>query len=556
MHRTQRTVLAAMIAAGSLCAQTPTMTHPHFGTYAAGSPEVTAPATLKTSDIISRDQGISPFPTRVTAAQLGFPAGIPMSQIEIMAMGLGNDVFAPWGPDAAPPSPLTVRHTEVQFSVSPGTTLQYMLGSATPIPVAPCSGSPISSQVFAVQLTSNGSSVAYTQPVPVLCGSGSTSGSNSTSIGSMCWDPGLGHEFPLFFTISLATAAMLRAQTAYPQYATADSRNIYCALGSSEPFACFIGTSLLANNTEIDALAMGPLGNVVFSIAPGSAQIGTPMPTSGGSTVVVPNENTLIGYIPPTAPLWGYIPPAPSGKVIGAPFVWCPASLLGLGDQNGNNPSANGINDNLNGLQFGDPSGLDGYSGNLPLRGSLGDAARERLHLTVGDAGGNGGGVFHVRLAPWTSLKVEMLLSNVDMDPTTTPLELLSQPDSGGIFEWALMLNVGAVTESDCQVYTSAPFAPTTVFMFDPSAVNYGTTLFAAVGTIGGLPYLWTSGNQPLIAGTADWSQTISGGIPEGVFTLQGIVGYQRSGSTPLQYYATNCVQLDVSTKYQPFEAP
>ncbi len=556
MNRMQRPVFTAMIAASSLCAQSPTMTHPHFGTYAAGSPEVTAPATLQTSDIVSRDQGSATITTRVSAAQLGFPAGLPLSQIEISAMCLGNDVFAPWGPDTAPPSPLTVRHTEVQFSVSSGSTLQFMPPAGSPTPVAPCSGSPISSQIFAVQLTSNGSSVAYTSPVPVLCGSGSTASGNSTSIGSMCWDPGTGHEFPVFFTITLATAAMLRGQTNFPQYANADSRNIYCALPGAEPSVCFNGAGFLTNGTALDAIGMGPFGNVVFSIAPGSTQIGVPMATSGGAAVVTPNENTLIGYVPPTAPLWGYIPPAPSGKAIGAPFIWCPSWYLGLGDQNGGNPSANGINDNLNGLQFGDPSGLDGYSGNLPLRGSLGDAARDRLHLTVGNAGGNGGGIFHVRSAPWTPMTIELLLSNVTMDVGTGGPEMLSQPAAGGIFEWALMVNVGSLAEPDCQVFTGAPFAPTTVFMFDPSAVNFGTSLFVAAGTINGLPYLWTPGSLPLPPLTADWAQTIAGGLPEGIFTLQAIVGYRRSSSTALTYYATNCVQIDVNDKHVPFEAP
>ncbi len=514
---------------------------PFYGVFGPESPELTS-AGLGTGDIVKRQtsdgQAASPV-LRGAAAAFAFPPQVDPASIEINSIAYANDVFSAWGPWAQLPTAVKLRRTTISFTVTPGSSVTYPTGSAVPI----CSGAPESAQIYSV-ITNTAAPGDGTQSfsagaaVADDCGLGTTTAGKPTVLAALAVEPrdSATGGVPVYFTLSRACCARLRQDPSLP-YANAHPCDIWFADGIQPPvIICDMDQrGLLAPDDSIDALAMSNAGNCVFSLDAASPTVvgharwvdaWYPSATIAGSldhlsTII--DQNTLIGFVPSSVTaLETWITPPPN-YAFGSLFLWFDPYWLGLEGQGS-------TSDDLNGIEIVDPPQMEGYGGSMPLRGSPGDSAQQRLCLFAQGVAGDGGGVVPVPARVGEPIHIQVVLPGV----------INGRP----LLNWVLWIRTGRSSENTFGLVTppggnTAPFAMFFNPFLGPAMPVFGTRsgVNYALGPAGLLP-----------TGTLANAMAIPSGFAAGSYTLQILaVTTAPSGAYPLKGYSSNCVQLDVS---------
>lgn len=547
-----RIATCALLAATAFSQSPPTVVSPFFGTFGAGSPELST-YSWTTADIVRRVPSSSTpnAPALRGDASLLMPP-YPKSSIELASIGYFNDVFPAWGPWSQLPPAVGVRRSTVGYTVSPGTVVN---DPSTGLPVVTaCPSNTVSAELFWTEVrataVSGGQTYTATIPTASTCGMSSSS-STGTVLSTLAIEPGnatnCGH--PVLFTLTRTSCSLLNG-SGPTIFRPCD---IWFSDGNGTYFPVFEGDTAagLNPNDSIDAFAVSNAGYSVFSLDPASptvlaanVTVTAAYPNAVGTVSCasqIINQNTLIGFVPASAATLqpGLALPNVTGCPTygwGVPFLWFDPALLGL------DPNTS-TSDNLNGLEIRDPPS-DGLSGSMDLRGADGQMPQDRLRLlartdfSLPGVAGDGGGVVPIPLVEWQPVQIEILMGGYPL-PTTSSS---TPPTSWG---WALLLNVGRASEFTWMPY-SIPGVSNFALFFDWAA----STTFAVTGT---LPtYLLPTPSQSYVPGPApadDHIVSILGGLPAGSYTMQLFTLFQMPTGVAPQFVVetSNCIELDVT---------
>lgn len=543
-HLSKLAAVVAVSIQATASAQSPVQ-QPFYGVYGPGSPELAA-NNLRTGDIVKRYPGSTPSTplTRGLAQNLMFPpTSIAANALEITAIAYANDDFYPWGP-AAPLTPgINLRQTTLMYSVGPTTVVKRQNGSNVPI----CANVPMAAQIFTAVFKAEILSGSTVQTFSYLdattngyCGLGSTSGSQSTVLAAMAFEPNNSTNggIPVFFCLSAANCQTLRSNDP-TRYSHANPTDIFWADGMNPPTIVAHGNIAdggpFQEADEVDGLMISAATAFAVTLTPNSPTVlaGT-MPLyspvggpGGGPRTVYADANTIIGYVPSTATLWMPSLSLPSGYNWNVPFLLIDPSWMGVGAPSTTPGSPPITYDNINSIQDSDPAKLDGIDGSLPLRGAPGMYASSRVHILGNGVAGDGGGVFSIPAVTGSPVRIKVDLNNI--------ISVNGSMSSADIVCWSLMAYPNFASELSTGIFVDPLFGSSSVTAFDMSLA------VPLVGNVPGVAYTQGAVN----AGSLEWKSPESWSHLEGSFALQ-ILAVVNHPAPSYVVRASNCIQFDV----------